>query len=87
MCTVIHVAVMADNYGCMKAVTSQTGWAILQNRYWSFNSLVLFLVSLLTGWQSYGHNMYGFNSSCFSAGVFAVKRWVTLDAGAFYQFW
>ena len=39
----------------------------------------------LTGWQSSGH-MYGFNSSCFSAGVFAVGRWVTLDAGPFYQF-
>ena len=40
--------------------------------------LELFLVLLLTGWQSSGH-MYGFNSSCFSAGVFAVGRWVTLD--------
>ena len=47
--------------------------------------LELFLVSLLTGWQSFGH-MYGFSSSCFSAGVFAVGRWVTLDAGPFYQF-
>ena len=48
--------------------------------------LELFLVSLLTGWQSSGHNMYGFNSSCSSAGVFAVGRWVTFVAGAFYKF-
>ena len=27
-------------------------------------------------------NMYGFNSSCSSAGVFAVGRWVTFVAGA-----
>ena len=48
--------------------------------------LKLFLVSLLTGRQSFGHNMYGFNSSCSSAGVFAVGRWVTFVAGAFYKF-
>ena len=48
--------------------------------------LELFLTSLLTGWQSSGNNMYEFNSSCSSAGVFAVWRWVTFDAGAFYQF-
>ena len=47
--------------------------------------LELFPVSLLTGWQSSSH-MYGFNSSCFSTGVFAVGRWITLDAGPFYQF-
>ena len=44
------------------------------------------LASLLTGWQSFGHNMYEFKSSCSSAVVFAVGRWVTFDAGAFYQF-
>ena len=38
MCTVI--AVMIDNYGCMKAVTSKTGCVILQNSYCSFNSTV-----------------------------------------------
>ena len=38
--------------------------------------LELFLVSLLTGWQSSSH-MYGFNSSCFSAGVFAIGRCIT----------
>ena len=27
-------------YGCMKVVIIQTGWAILQNGYWSFNSIV-----------------------------------------------
>ena len=48
--------------------------------------LELFLASLLTGWQSSSHNMYEFNSSCSSAGVFAVGRSVTFDAGAFYQF-
>ena len=31
--------------------------------------LGLFLASLLTGWQSSGHTIYGFNSSCSSAGV------------------
>ena len=31
LCTVI--AVMIGNYGCMKAVTSKNGWAILQNSY------------------------------------------------------
>ena len=31
MCTV--VAVISNNCGCMKAVTSQIGWAILQNSY------------------------------------------------------
>ena len=46
----------------------------------------LFLASLLTGWQSSGHNVYEFNSSCSSAGDFAVGRWVTFDAGACYQF-
>ena len=46
----------------------------------------LFLASLLTDWQSSGHNMYEFNSSYSSAGVFAVRRWVTYDAGVFYQF-
>ena len=46
--------------------------------------LELFLESLLTGWQSSGHTMFGFN--CSSAGVFAVGRWVTFDAEAFYQF-
>ena len=39
-------------------------------------------MSLLTGWQSSGHNMYGFNSSCSSAGVFGVWRRVTFVAGA-----
>ena len=29
--------------------------------------------------------MYGCNSSCTSAGVFAVGRWVTFDAETFYQ--
>ena len=48
--------------------------------------LELFVASLLTGWQSSSHNMYGFNRSCSSAGVLAVGRWVTFDAGAFYQF-
>ena len=47
----------------------------------------LFLASLLTGWQPSSHNMYEFNSSCSSAGVFAVAgRVVTFDVGAFYQF-
>ena len=46
--------------------------------------LELLLASLSTGWQSSGHNMYEFNSSCSSAGVFAVRRWVTFDAGVFY---
>ena len=36
--------------------------------------LGLFLASLLTGWKSSGHTIYGFNSSCSSAGVFAVGR-------------
>ena len=48
--------------------------------------LGLFLASLLTGWQSSGHTIYGFNSSCSSAGVFAVGRWVIFDAEASYQF-
>ena len=41
--------------------------------YGDGSCLELFLVSLLTGWQLSGH-MYGFNSSCFSAGVFAIGR-------------
>ena len=48
--------------------------------------LELFLVSLLIGWQSSCHNMYGFNGNCSSGGVFAVGRWVTFDARAFYKF-
>ena len=44
--------------------------------------LGLFLASLLTGWQSSGHTIYGFNSSCSSAGVVAEGRWVTFDAEA-----
>ena len=31
LCVVI--AVMIDNYGCIKAVTSKSGWAILQISY------------------------------------------------------
>ena len=48
--------------------------------------LGLFLTSLLTGWQSSGHTIYGFSSSCSSAGVFAGGRWVTFDAEASYHF-
>ena len=33
MCTVI--AVMIDSYGCVKAVTGKSGWAILQNSYYT----------------------------------------------------
>ena len=31
MCTVI--AVMTNNYGCMKSVNGKSGWATLQNSY------------------------------------------------------
>ena len=43
-------------------------------------------MSLLTGWQSSGHSMYGFNSSYSSPGVFAVGRWVTCCRGVL-QVW
>ena len=43
-------------------------------------------MTLLTGWQSSVNNMYGFNSSCSGAGVFAVGQWPTFDAGTLYQF-
>ena len=34
--------------------------------------LQLFLAPSLTGWQSSGHNMYGYNSSFSSAGIFRI---------------